>query len=478
MTDNSTPKVFISYSWSSKAHEDFVVRFCKELLNKGIDVVLDKWHLKPGNDKYAFMEKMVNDDSIDKVLIISDKTYTEKANRRKGGVGTESQIISKEMYEKINQEKFIPVVVEYDEQDNATLPTFLASRIYIDLSPSSDYLSEFEKLVRIIHNEPELIKPEVGTKPDFSTKPIADSSLEVRALGKFINTAHNNPTDEFSTMIEYFEAQVIFLEDHLLVYNEETHPDNVYSSVLDLKSSRDMFLQLLETIIKKHDEDKYYQAILDHFENLATFHYPNDGSGVYNRILYDNIRYYTQMSFTYFITFLIKYHKPDIVDLVLNHSFYVKNRPNSRHISFTEFQDHNQTLDQLYVKKHNLDTRSLFADIAKEQADVCKIEYEELMQTDFILALRSVFSGIQRYWFPNLIVHRRRWSAWPFEIFDRAQAERHFIELSIILQFANKADLVQKYEKAYEDYGLDNWKWGHDRIPFKDYMNLENLFDA
>ena len=40
-------------------------------MHDGIYVVLDKWELKEGQDKYAFMERCVNDPEISKVLIMS-----------------------------------------------------------------------------------------------------------------------------------------------------------------------------------------------------------------------------------------------------------------------------------------------------------------------------------------------------------------------------------------------------------------------
>lgn len=35
----------------------------------GVDVIVDYKNLKLGNDKYAFMERMVSDESVSKVLI-------------------------------------------------------------------------------------------------------------------------------------------------------------------------------------------------------------------------------------------------------------------------------------------------------------------------------------------------------------------------------------------------------------------------
>ena len=37
-----SPKVFISYSWSSSEHEDFVLKLAERLVTDGINVILDK----------------------------------------------------------------------------------------------------------------------------------------------------------------------------------------------------------------------------------------------------------------------------------------------------------------------------------------------------------------------------------------------------------------------------------------------------
>lgn len=112
MEDDKTPKVFISYSWSS---DELVLDLAKRLGAHGVDVVLDKWDLKEGNDKYEFMERCVNDSEITKVLIICDKIYAQKANDRTGGVGDETVIISSEIYGNARQEKFISDTTKYED---------------------------------------------------------------------------------------------------------------------------------------------------------------------------------------------------------------------------------------------------------------------------------------------------------------------------------------------------------------------------
>ena len=125
-------KVFISYCWTSAEHENWVYDLAEKLLHSGIDVKLDKWDLKQGQDKYAFMESMVNDEEINKVLVICDKGYKEKADKREGGVGTETQIITAELYSKVEETKFIPIIAECGERFDSYMPTFIKTRIGID----------------------------------------------------------------------------------------------------------------------------------------------------------------------------------------------------------------------------------------------------------------------------------------------------------------------------------------------------------
>lgn len=129
--------------------------------------MLDKWELKEGQDKYAFMERCVNDPDITKVLIICDRVYAQKANNRTGGVGDETVIISGEIYGKMKQEKFIPIIAERDDEGNEYLPAYIKTRIYIDLSDATKYEEQYEKLLRNIYEKPQLVKPKLGKRPEW-----------------------------------------------------------------------------------------------------------------------------------------------------------------------------------------------------------------------------------------------------------------------------------------------------------------------
>ncbi|MEY2195729.1 SEFIR domain-containing protein [Neobacillus sp. BF23-41] len=97
-TVEKVPKVFISYSWSSEEHKKWVLNLAEKLVSEsGVDVILDL-----GHDRFQFMEESIK--LADKVLVICDKTYCEKANGRLGGVGTETIIITPSVYKDIKQD--------------------------------------------------------------------------------------------------------------------------------------------------------------------------------------------------------------------------------------------------------------------------------------------------------------------------------------------------------------------------------------
>ena len=186
---STPPRLFISYSWSTPEHEQWVIDLATELVNSGVEVILDKWDLREGHDSVAFMEKMVTDQSISKVILICDQIYASKADGRAGGVGTETQIISGEVYSKQDQDKFVAVIAEKDAEGKPYLPTYYKSRIYVDLSESDRYSENFEKLLRWIFDKPLYVRPEIGKPPSFIVEPdapvLGTSTLAKRVVEGF-----------------------------------------------------------------------------------------------------------------------------------------------------------------------------------------------------------------------------------------------------------------------------------------------------
>jgi hypothetical protein len=158
-----------------------VKEWADRLIRDGVEIVFDIYDLK-GADKYAFMERMVTDASVTHVLMFCDKAYAEKADRRKAGVGAESQIISKEVYDRVDQRKFIAITCEKDPAGEPCLPTYLKSRIYIDFTTPEAANQNWEQLVRFLFGKPLHQKPALGKPPSYLENQSVPASP---MLGKF-----------------------------------------------------------------------------------------------------------------------------------------------------------------------------------------------------------------------------------------------------------------------------------------------------
>jgi len=128
------PKAFISYSWDSSEHQEWVMELVDYLMRNGVDVVVDKRDLAPGEEITEFIERgIVQSDII--ILICSDE-YTRKANARLGGVGMETVISTSQFLNVRKTKKFIPITRKNQYHGKDKLPTYLGSRLYVDMDVS------------------------------------------------------------------------------------------------------------------------------------------------------------------------------------------------------------------------------------------------------------------------------------------------------------------------------------------------------
>ena len=214
------PSVFISYSWTSPRHEDWVLDLATELRSiHGIDVRLDKWHMGgPGGDSIKFMESMVSDPKIGKVLIISDREYVRKANERQGGAGKEAQILTPELYSENGgderSQKYAVVVTEYEDTGKPCIPVFYGGRLYIDMSNRADRLSKIEEIVRWAYDRPIHVAPPISGRPPFlgqgsnSSVSLAAARRATASLMAGLPGAARAAEDYFDRFIETLKAKV------------------------------------------------------------------------------------------------------------------------------------------------------------------------------------------------------------------------------------------------------------------------------
>lgn len=155
------PRVFISYASVDIENRAWVKKFACRLRKCGINARLDMFHLKPGQDLPQWMTNELI--MADKVLLICDKYYAEKADNRKGGVGWETMIIQGDMLSRLDQNKYIAILRDADIDQS--LPIYVKSRYALNWADKDGDEKEFNELLLYLFDCD--IEPPLGDIPAF-----------------------------------------------------------------------------------------------------------------------------------------------------------------------------------------------------------------------------------------------------------------------------------------------------------------------
>ena len=172
--NEDTPKVFFSYSWDDEAHKNWVLNLATKLRESGIDAILDQWELELGKPIPNFMENSLA--KSDRVICVITPNYYNRTIEPNGGVGYEYSIISAEIMERIDTQKFIPLL---KEGGNENIPKSLKGRTYIDMRKDNSFKDRLEDLLRDIYKEPKNKKPPIGKKPEYVENKNKERNIEI-----------------------------------------------------------------------------------------------------------------------------------------------------------------------------------------------------------------------------------------------------------------------------------------------------------
>lgn len=468
-----TPKVFISYSWTSEEYRSQVIEIATQLRNNGVDVVLDAWDLKPGQDMYAFMEQCVTNPEIDRVLVFCDKAYAEKANQRKGGVGNETAVITPEVYGNETQEKFIPVIMERDVQGNAYLPAYLGSRLYVDLT-DDNYEKGYEELLRIIYEQPEKRKPELGKCPVWLTEDESSGLFPLKSTVKRINTlslAHQVNMDAKGFIEDYIEAIKIFFKSSYK--NNQEYLDDFER----MKDYRDVFLDFVKAVSSQPD---FGNRMADIFENLFNSLYcldtfgKNDGS--YRDSDFDIFQVHIWELFICTVAFMLQYEMYSDINELLQHSYFLKIShigTEKQENSYQRFNYYSEMLEE--VIKPTLDGNDKNLYTLAGHIIYNKREYKPVFSGSNIanadLFLYQIFNGLEldglycwRTWYPMLYIY----TDGNRDFWKRLKSRRFCKKIMPIFGVNTLDKLVEKIRKCKHER---NFMYSRGRSTAKDILN-------
>lgn len=155
------PRVFISYASADINNRNWVKDFACRLRKCGVNARLDMFHLKLGQDLPQWMTNELL--MADKVLLICDKYYAEKADNRKGGVGWETMVIQGDMLSRQEQNKYVAILRDADIDQS--LPIYVKSRYALNWADDEQVDKEFDELLLYLFDCD--IEPPIGEIPSF-----------------------------------------------------------------------------------------------------------------------------------------------------------------------------------------------------------------------------------------------------------------------------------------------------------------------
>jgi len=148
------PKCFISYSWDSFSHKNWVRFLAEKLHQNGVYTYLDQWDVSLGDQLPKFMEKSIRESDF--VLLVCTNNFASKADAGQGGVGYEKNIVTGEIYsDSAPDTKFVALLREGEPK--SSLPSYLKSKAYLDFRKDDIFDQNFEELLPKVPGTPYLI---------------------------------------------------------------------------------------------------------------------------------------------------------------------------------------------------------------------------------------------------------------------------------------------------------------------------------
>ncbi|MBB3212455.1 hypothetical protein FHW67_001735 [Herbaspirillum sp. Sphag1AN] len=433
MTNTPAPKLFISYSWTTPTHERWVIELAERLRDDNVDVILDKWDLREGHDAHAFMEKMVSDDEIKKVAMIFDITYVEKANKRGGGVGTETQIITGEIYGQTDQDKFVAVIAEKDPDGKAPVPVYYKGRIYIDLTDADRFEAEYEKLLRWIYNKPLYVKPSLGKTPEFilgeTVRAFGNRSSMKRAIdhlreGK--NTA--------SAILEEYLSSVSSAMEEMRIKKEASveFDDQIVQSIDNFLVTRDDVISVMQAVSRYQPTEDNVKKIHRFFEGLLPYYSPPSNVSSYQSWDFDNFFFIVHELFLYTVAIFIEREQFEQARALIATDFYVGNRGSYGDGPMISSEMIDQNMDSLEHRNQRLilGKKSLRSQLLHDRNKTSGVRYDILAQADLVIYLNSMQH--QGYWWPYTLLYLGHGRS-PLPVFARSSSKKYFEKFKAVI---------------------------------------------
>lgn len=473
----SAPKLFISYCSSSVETQEWVTNLAQNLSNDGVHVIYDLWDLGPGQDAFAFMEQIVRDDEIKKVVLICDSHYVKRANEREHGVGTEAQIISPKIYADTSQTKFVAVVLASDQAGKALVPIYYTSNIYIDFRSEANSVQSYEKLLRWILDKPSHQRPPIGKVPAHIADPAAPSLGLGMYSSRAVDALRNSRPNAFGLLDEYLDRFIENMPRFRIPIDPGPVDDAVVRSIDASLPARNEFCDVLGAVLRFGDVSACVGRLHRFFERL--YPYTQNVLPVSEGFMpnSDNYRFLVHEFFLVTVASFVHHEKFEDAERFLEKAFYLRQPGLQEGGRIGKFAEFCLSVSALEDRKRRLKSSrvSLHADMLKSRSPEHGVTFSDLMQADCICYIRSLIVRKDRFetWWPETLVYAASQFA-PLEVFARCASRTYYRRMYGLLGIKNDESSAATIASVLGDSG-ETLSWGGRFVSVKTLIGADQL---
>lgn len=250
--------IFISYSYDSESHCDWVRKFADSLEEQEkLHIVWDGYDLDATIDKNEYMQSGVFDS--DYIIVVATRKYKEKADSRSGGVGIETYMATAAHWEMLQNTKKTKIIVILREKES--IPNYLKGHLHVDFTNDDMYEKSINKLLKPLLNKDKIQRPK--KKHSKSNNDYIYSFTKIEDLIKIGHTnrhpivSKDQGTDySGSNKIKYelWETRSPTIAYYLVLANNITINQTVNHAIDKIQKSKIRPINL--TILRPRDGDK------------------------------------------------------------------------------------------------------------------------------------------------------------------------------------------------------------------------------
>lgn len=363
--NNDVIQVFISYAHTNENHKKRVELIARELMEiHGLEVKLDVWTFKKGQDLNKGMEDLGTKSDV--ILIIGDENYVKKANERSGGVGRESVLFSENYFNELKEKeyKILYAFTENDENGKPIIPNYMLGINSFDLTDEAKEFEKIEEIAREIYDEPEIVAPKRGVKPDYTK---TNRMFSIRKL-KSRTTIDNKLLRE---LIKDIKSELSELDSEFVNYRDIS----VSRDFSRLKNLLTVWSEINQKVNKPNDIAYILQELI---ETLIIDTNKSEATSIFIRT-----------AFVYSIAYGINIENYKLIDDLIKYDYSYENRI----ISYNEINllSNVQFLEYDYYSRSR-DYKGNYFDIEEKIIRDTEIDIINLIEADIFIEFISLFN--------------------------------------------------------------------------------------